>query len=260
MHSNSQISAIEELNKLAQTNRQSVVIEGPSGSGKSYLGHQYANMLGVEDFITVVPKVSEVKEALDSTSVLGTKVLLMIENLDLGVAAASYALLKTLEEPTPNVYIVITCRNLLGIPDTIISRSAVVNVSPPTNQDIDNFGMEKDRLKFNNVSSRLVWQCVRSFTDAESVLSMTNSQIEYYESLSEVCQFKENVSNLVWKIGHYSDNSDCNLELAIRSIMELMHNPFITRCGIECIRDLNKGRIAQHAVLSRFVFNAKYCE
>lgn len=260
MNFNSQSAAIEELHKLSDANRQSVVIEGPPGSGKTHLTHLYADMLGIEDYSIVHPKVSEVKEALDSTLALNNNIMLVIENLDLGVKGAAYALLKTLEEPLPNLYIVITCRNLAGIPDTIISRSAVVNVSPPTLNDIDAYGDAKDHLKFSNLSRRLVWKCVRSFTDADEVLQMTNGQIDYYEALAEVCQFKESVSNIVWKLGHYPDNSECNVELAIRSVVELMQKPFITKCGIECIRDLSKSRIAPHAILSKFVFNAKYCE
>lgn len=260
MIANSQKESLQQLRLLSEIKRQSIIIEGPSGSGKTYLSKQYANMLNIDDFSIVEPKVATIREALDSCLSLSNNLVLEIENLDLGVPAASYTLLKSLEEPLPNVYVVITCRNLQGVPDTIISRSAVVTVGPPTLNDIDSYGKEKDTLKFNNVSSRLVWQCVRSFSDADAVLDMSIDEIQYYESLAEVCKFKESVSNIVWKIGHYDSNKESNLELSIRSIIELMKNPFVTKCGIECIRDLNKGRIAQHAVLSKFVFNAKYCE
>lgn len=260
MVATSQKEALNELMNLALSNRQSILIVGPPGCGKSYISKQYANMLSVDDFSEIPPKVTEIREALDSCLSLSTPAVLAVENLDLGVPAASYTLLKSLEEPMPNVYIVITCRSADRVPDTIISRSAVVNVNPPTADDIDKYGREKDKLKFSNVASRLVWQCVRSYTDADAVLEMTPDEIEYYESLSEVCKFNDTVSNLVWKIGHYDSNKECNLELAIRSIIELMKKPFITKCGIDCIRDLNKGRIAQHAVLAKFVFNAKFCE
>lgn len=260
MISNSQKEPIEQLKTLAASNRQSIIIEGPSGSGKTYLSQQYANMLGIDDFSIIEPKVASIREALDACLNLDNKLILEIENLDTGVPAASYTLLKSLEEPLPNVYIIITCRNLQGVPDTIISRSAVVTVGPPMLRDIDAYGKEKDTLKFNNVASRLVWQCVRSFSDADAVLDMTIDEIQYYESLAEICKFQDSVSNIIWKISHYNSGKECNLELAIRSIIELMKNPFITTCGIDCIRDLTKNRIAQHAVLAKFVFNAKYCE
>lgn len=260
MRAKSQTRPLEELQTLATSNRQSVMISGPAGSGKSYLAQQYANMLGIDDYSAVDPKVADIREALDSCMTINNRVLLEIKNLDMGVPAASYTLLKSLEEPLSHVYIVITCRNPDRVPDTIISRSAVVNLGPPTLDDIDAYGKEKDTLKFNVVSSRLAWQCARSFSDADSVLEMTPDEINYYESLAELCKFNDTVSNLVWKLGHYDSNKECNLELAIRSVIELMHQPFITKCGIDCIRDLNRGRIAQHAVLARFIFNAKFCE
>lgn len=260
MQANSQTGAISELNKLALSKRQSVLIAGPSGSGKSYLCQQYANMLGIDDMSVISPKVADIRSALDECLSLTNPVLFEIANLDTGVPAASYTLLKSLEEPLPNVYLLITCRNIQGVPDTIISRSAVVNVGPPTNSDIDNYGREKDTLKFNNVASRLVWQCVKSFSDADAVLNMSLDEIQYYESLSELCKFKDSVSNIIWKLSHYESGKDCNVELAIRSVMELMHNPFITKCGIDCIRDLTKARVAPHAVIAKFAFNAKFCE
>lgn len=260
MIADSQKEALEELKTLAASRRQSILIAGPSGCGKSYLVQQYANMLGIDDYSAVDPRVTDIREALDGCMTISNPVILEIKNLDTGVPAASYTLLKSLEEPLSHVFIVITCRNQDQVPDTIISRSAVVNLGPPTMNDIDTYGKEKDTLKFNNVASRLVWQCVRSFSDADAVLEMTLDEIQYYESLSELCQFKDTVSNLVWKLGHYDSNKECNLELAIRSVIELMKKPFITKCGIDCIRDLNRGRIAQHAVLAKFIFNAKFCE
>lgn len=260
MQTKSQQSALADLSKLAVSGKQSVMIEGPLGSGKSYLGQQYANMLSITDFIAVSPKVADIREALDNCLTVTNPVMILIENLDMGVPGAAYTILKSLEEPLPNVFIVITCRNMKRVPDTIISRSAVVSVSPPTDDDIDAYGKNKDTLKFNNVCSRLVWQCVRSFSDADIVLAMSPEEINYYESLSNVCKFTESVSNCVWTISHYESGKESNVELSIRSIMKLMNNPFITMCGIECLNDLNKGRVAPHAILSKFVFNAKYCE
>ena len=255
-----QVEPLTELDNLHKVKRQSILIEGPSGCGKSYLANQYANMLNISDIIVVQPKVADIREAIDSSTQLQTDVVLVIENLDLGVAAAAYTLLKTLEEPLPHVYIIITARNVKFIPDTIISRSAVVTANAPLLRDIDNYAKHKDEIKYEQIKDRLVWKCARSFADADKILQMTADQINYYESLAEICTFNDSVSNIIWTIGHYPNNEPCDLELAIRSIMELMHNSFVTRCGIECLRDLSSNRIAQHAVLARFIFNAKYCE
>ncbi len=257
---NCQKEPLNELENLCKSNRQSIIIEGFPGCGKTYLSKQYANMLQIDDFISVVPKVAEIREALDSAVQLQSPLLLNIENLDLGVAAASYTLLKSLEEPSPNLYIVITCRNIKAIPDTIISRSAVVTATVPTYDDLDAYGRYKDSEKFEKLKDRLVWRCARSFSDCDEVFTMNSDQINYYESLSSVCTMKDNISNLIWAISHYKSNEPCNLELAIRSIMELMKNRYVTKCGVNCLNDLSKGRIAQHAILAKFLFDIKYTE
>lgn len=260
MVSKAQSYAIEELKDLAQSKRQSLLIEGPPGCGKSYLSQQYANFVRIDEYHVTQPKVSEVRESLDKMMLISNPVVLQVENLDTGVLGASYALLKSLEEPLPYLTIIITCRNMQAVPDTIISRSAVVNVGPPTLDDLDAYGEETNKLKFLNAKNRLVWKCVRSFTDANEVLQMTPDELNYYDSLSELCKCADSVSNLVWKLGHYDSNKECNVELAIRAVAELSHSTFVTKCSIDCIRDLNKSRIAPHAILSKFIFNIKYCE
>ena len=255
-----QIEPLNELDKLSKANRQSVLIEGPAGCGKSYLAFQYANMLNVSDIVTVQPKVSDIREAIESSIQLDTDIVLVIENLDTGVAAASYTLLKTLEEPLPHIYLVLTARNIKFIPDTIISRSAVVTTNIPLDRDLVLYAQMKDKLKYETISSRLAWKCARSFSDVDYALSMTSDCIAYYESLSNICNCKDNIANMIWTLGHYPNNQPSNLEFAVRAIMELMHNNFVTKCGIECLRDLSNNRIAQHAVLAKFLFNIKYCE
>ena len=260
MEFSSQKEPLTILRNLATSGRHSILIEGPSGSGKSYLSKQFANMLNIDDYHEVAPKVADIRDALDTCSNLDANVCLGIENLDTGVAAASYTLLKSLEEPSPNLYLVITCRNQEAVPDTIVSRSTVVTVGPPTNRDIDEYAKSRDLLKFNNIASRLVWQCVRSFKEADAALNMNPDQIAYYEDLANICNFKDNVSSIIWKMSHYPSGQESSVELSIRCISALMKKPFITKCGIECATDLTIGRIAQHAVLAKFAFNAKYCE
>ena len=255
-----QQAAISELDSLAKSNRHSVLIEGPEGSGKSYLAKQYATLLGVPDFQEVVPKVDAIKETIDNCMQISTPIVLCIENLDTGVPAASYALLKFLEEPLPNVYIVVTCRNIKHVPDTIISRSAVVVTSPPVDTDVCGYAMMKNADRFKEMQLTRIWKCVRTFRDAEIALNMTNAHIEYFNGLTELAKFRDSVSNLVWKIGHYPDNSETPVEFVIRYLMDLVNTAHVRQAGITCISELNQSRIAGHAVLAKFVFEAKYCE
>lgn len=255
-----QNSAIAELQTLAKSNRHSILIEGAEGSGKSYLAMQYAQMLGIGDFQQIVPKVDVLKETIDACLQLNNPVVLCIENLDLGVAGAAYVLLKFLEEPLPNTYIVVTCRNIKNVPDTIISRSAVVVTAPPVELDISTYALSKNADRFRELKGTRLWNCVRTFKDADTVMNMNSTQLDYFNGLESMAQFRDTVSNLVWKISHYTDNSETPVDLVIRYLMNLINTTHIKKAGIECMRDLSQGRIASHAVLARFVFEAKYCE
>lgn len=252
--------SLEELKKLADNDRHSILIEGPSGCGKTYLAKQYAKMLFISDFMEVLPKVNDIRESVDSCNQLDNNIVLCIENLDKGVAGASYTLLKSLEEPFPNIYIVITCTNINDVPDTIISRSTVVSVSAPIDADLDLFSRSVNSEKYMRLQHSDIWKCVRTFNDANTVLNMSDEHLAYFEQIRILSTFKDSVSNIVWSLGHFEDKEETPLEIVIRYIMELVNTNHVRKAGIQCISDILQGRIAKHAALSKFVFECKYCE
>lgn len=252
---------LEELRLLANSDRHSVLIEGPAGCGKNYLARQYAEMLFVKDLQEVEPKVDIIRDTIVSCYQINNPVVIVINNLDEGVLASSYALLKFLEEPMSHVYIVVTCRNINQIPDTIISRSAVVTCSGPVDVDISSYALEKDENRFKQLQNTRIWRCVRTFNDVDIVLNMKPEYMDYFnQEIPELLKFKENVSNIIWKLGHFSDNKETPIEIVIRYIMELINTQHVRKAGIDCIRDLNLKRLGNHAVLARFAFEIKYTE
>ena len=258
MEFKSQISSIEELHNLCNSNRHSILLSGPPGCGKTYLAKTFSDMLNIQDFEIISPTVQSIRDAVDSCILLEHKVVLCIENLDTGVSAASYTLLKFLEEPIDNVYIVVTCRNILGIPDTIISRSTTISVPPPLISDLDDFAREKYKNNYEIYSKHLLWKCMRTFTDVDIFMKLTDSQLDYFDSLKSTLNFKDSVSTLMWKLGHYTDNTETPLELVLRYVIELSDNNYIRRCGIRCIEDITQSRIASHIALAKFCFDVKY--
>ena len=253
-----QSSALSELHTLAESAAHSILLIGPEGSGKTYLSSLYSQMLGISDFQIVDPTVQSIRTAIDQCYQINNPVVLCIENLDRGVAAASYTLLKFLEEPKEHIYIVVTCRNQNRVPDTIVSRSIAVTTSSPVESDIDAFAQSKNSQRYEEVNKLTLWNCVRTFKDAETVLNMTTDQLQYFVDLESVSNFHDTVSNIVWKLGHYADNSEAPVELIIRYIMDICNSPTIRLAGMSCISDLSAGRIAAHAVLAKFVFQCKY--
>lgn len=252
--------AIEELTTLSVARRQSVIIEGPQGCGKTYLAHQYAKMLKVEEFHTVEPSVSNIRDVINECLMLDSEVVLCIENLDTGVVSASYTLLKFFEEPVPNIYIVITCRNLSKIPSTILSRGVCVSTCPPIRSDICQYATSVDFRMYELRKNSILFHCVTSFQDVDMFFKLSDDQLKYIEELKSLVKSSKPVADMVWALGHFSDNQSTPIEFVIRYIMDCVNTSHMKQCALECLEDLTSGRIAAHTVLTRFVFDIKYTE
>lgn len=255
-----QKESLESLHNLASANRHSLLIEGVPGCGKSYLASQYAQMLGIIDIQFVMPSVQAVKDAVDQCMKLTNPMVLVVENLDTGMLSTAYALLKFLEEPNENAYVVITCRNINYIPDTIISRCACITVSPPVVSDISMYSDYKCNQNGNTgvINSTLI-SSSKSFSDIDIILKLSENQIRYIEQLSNM-QYKDSISNLVWQLSHTNDNSELPISIVMQYIASTTRSKIIRNAAITCIKDLNTSRLGTHAVLSRFVLECKYCQ
>lgn len=255
-----QTEAIEQLKTLVSGDRHSVLIEGPEGCGKSFLAKMYATSLDVHDIQFIEPKVEEIRNTITACTDLNNRMVIVIENIETGVIGAAYTLLKFLEEPKDNVYVIVTARNINAVPDTIISRSAVISVCPPVDLDISNYAYAKNSAKFTDLQQTKLWKCVRTFKDVDAVFGMSSDNLAYFTELGNPSLFKDSVSNIVWLLGHYKDNTPTPVELVIRYIMEAYPTNHIKRSGISCLKDLSQKRVAAHASLAKFVFEAKYWE
>lgn len=253
-----QKSPMKELKQLAESDRHSLLIEGPIGCGKSYLARQYAKMLNISDIAFVQPNVQSIREALDRSTELTSPIVFCIENLDLGVLAASYTLLLFLEEPTSNVYIVVTCRNRYNIPETIISRSTCVSVGQPILSDVDEYAKITDYEKYKSMKSLPVWKGVRSLIDVDYVYKMKPEYLDYYKKFKSEFKLNDCVSNLSWKLGHYPDRSETDIRFVLNYMMSVFTDKRIQKYIVQCVRELDICRIAPHATLAKFLFNCKY--
>lgn len=266
----SQLESVKQLEILANNSKHSTLISGIAGSGKTYLAKHYAKLLNISDFQIVEPKVQVIKDAINSCYQTNKPVVLCIENLDMGLLTASYTLLKFLEEPLSYVYLVVTCRNIKQLPDTIISRSATVTVAPPTDYDLLSYGKYLNDSALDNLThTSNLWSCVKTLNDVDTVLSLTKGQIDYFNSLNDLVYSNDNISSLCWKLQNYSSNSENTnntelptaatpIELVIKYIMTFCNNDYIWKMGHQCLKDLSTGRISVNAVVAKFLFEIKY--
>ena len=258
MDLNFQKNSVEELQQLANSDRHSILIEGPSGCGKSYLARYFGKMKNITDILFIKPNVQDLRDALDMSYNLTSQVIFCVENLDLGVPSASYTLLKFLEEPTKNVYIIVTCRNRFGVPDTIISRCTCISVSSPVESDINVYAEHTDATKYATLKNIPVWKGVKGLTDVDYVYKMKSEHIDYFRDTKSILNMKDSISTMSWKIGHYPDNSEANVSFVLNYLISVTKNKRVQNYLIQCIRELSTSRISQHAVLSKFLFDLKY--
>lgn len=260
MNFNTQSKILSELTKCASADKHSILIEGVSGSGKTYVAKQYADMLNIDTIVSVDPKVSEIRDTIDNCYRYAEKIVVIIENLDGGVLRSSFTMLKFLEEPPDNVYIVITCRSTASLPDTIVSRSVCLYLSPPTAIEILQYAEHRDLNSYNMLKTTNVWKCASNYQLVDKFLAMPAEQIAYYNSIPDMFPFSDTISNVVWKISHFEDNSETDLNIVCLIIMNCVKDTRIRKHCIAFANDLASGYLSKHAVISKFILECKYGE
>ena len=254
-----QVQAIKNLKQIVEANRHSILVSGCAGSGKTYLVKEWAKMLNINDVALVNPSVSELKTVIDTLLDNRAPTVLCIENLDEGVAQASNPLLKFIEECPDYLYVAVTCTNIRSIPDTILSRCILIDVAMPTPKDLEAFATSVSFEKFHFIEDKIIWKCAKSFSDVKLVLDLDANKLAYFESLSNMLEFKENVGSISWKLQHYPDNSEAPVIIVIRYLMKLLKPNQIKPC-IDCLDDLQNSHLSSNAVICKLIFDLKYTE
>ena len=257
----SQKEAVKRLQGFADANKHSLVIEGFKGSGKTHLAEQYGRMLGFRDRVSVKPKVSDIKETFEEFAKVDNPVLIVVENLDEGVPASAYVLLKYMEEPSDNLYIVVTCSSKERIPDTIVSRSMTVSIKPPTESDLELYAKEKYPDAFKRIRNTGLWLCASCFSDIDEVCCLSKEKVDYIKQWSNLNKFNDSVKNVCWNLDHYPDGSEVSSDIIVKYVLNSnIRNMHVVKCCKQCMDDLNSKRIARYLTLSKLSFDLKYCE
>jgi len=251
--------AIKNLQNVCEADRHSIIISGCGGCGKTQLVKEWAKMLNINDVAVVNPSVNELRTVIDTLLDNHAPAVMCIENLDEGVVQAAYPLLKFLEECPEYLYVAVTCTNIRSIPDTILSRCILIDVAMPTSADLEQFATSINFENFHFIENKKIWKCAKSFNDVKLILELDSNKLAYFESLSDILQFKDTVSNIAWKLQHYTDNSEAPVIIVIRYLMQLLKPNQIRPC-LDCLNDLQFARISTNAIISKLIFELKYTE
>lgn len=258
MDFSNQRKCISDLSEYASNLRHNILIVGTQGVGKTYLAKMYAKYLKIPNFKIVEPKIDSVKEIMDICYDSIHPIVLCVENLDCGVPAVSYSILKFLEEPRSNIFIVITCRNIKSIPDTIVSRCSIVDLPNISKLDIDTYAAELNNEQFQQLKGHKLWNCITTITDLNDVFKLSTQQVEYFDMLYSIIDKKEPISNTIWKLQKFPDGTSTPILLVMRYLLTYAPNRNVWWFVHRCLINMELGRVATHATLAKFLFDYRY--
>lgn len=90
---------------------------------------------------------------LQKTAQLAKNKVVVIFSAENMTESAANALLKTLEEPTSNSYLILVCNDIEMLLPTIISRCSVVKISPPTGEELASLVNDQSLInEFSNLN------------------------------------------------------------------------------------------------------------
>lgn len=256
MELQNQSEALTMLERFVEHRQHTIIISGPHGSGKTYLARKYSQLMGA-DCVEIEPKIQNIRDTIESVIDVENPVVIVIENIDTAPLGSSYVLLKFIEEPKENVYIIITCRNICKVPDTIQSRGMHLNLHEVSDSDLQEYAKLQNSSIVKVIESDLtLWQSLRSFSDIDHLINAGVENIQYYRQLPGLITANSSASWTSWKLQKYPDDKPTELPIVIRYLM--YHNSkWLIPC-LTCLRTLDNSSISQNVVLSKMILTIKY--
>lgn len=259
MYSNEE-KAYSKLEILSNSNCHSIIIDGFDGVGKTYMAFEYARLCGIQDMYSIDCTMLEIKEALDICMNSTNRVLLCIENIDTGVDAILSTVLKYLEEPSKTLYIVITCRNISLIPDTVRSRCQIISLGLPSESDLTSYiTNEYNQLVFSKITQSTLFQCCKSYSDIDIICKLSLTQRQYFSKIPEILSTGSSVSTMAWKMSHFEDKTSIPTRFLFQYLLSVYkYDITLTKYILNCLSDLYILKSTEQTVIKKFCFLVKY--
>ena len=252
-----QESSLKDLEYIADKDSHSILISGIRGCGKTYVANQFAKMKHISTFHSIQPKIADIRTMMSQSLSLSDNQVICIEDLDDGVYGTSQALLKYLEEPTDNIYVIITCNNVSKLTNTIPSRAIPVNIRHPVAKDLQEFAKYVNPSKYKQYYDSLVFKSCKSLSDIKSCMNFTYDQVQYFENYKNDNFLRGSVDSLMWNMSHFDDNQPCDISWCFKCIVTGDCSTIIKRASIDSLLQLEGKRISKKAILGEFAMRVK---
>lgn len=120
---------LENLKSLLESGvvPRCIILRGGRRSGKTYLAKEISKLIAKYS-VVVGKSVDDIRTMIDLAYKVADTTCYTIDDLDKVSIGAKNCLLKVTEEPPRKAHLLLTCSNLSHVPETLISRSAVLHL------------------------------------------------------------------------------------------------------------------------------------
>ena len=254
-----QEQALKELQMYADSDSHALILSGARGCGKTYLAKQYAKMLKAQ-FATIDPAVASIREVINQYTLGSDKTVICIENIDKGVQDASNTILKFAEEPPAGVYLIVTCRDLTKVLDTVKSRCHVITMPKMSRKDLNDYARNKDSTRYNFIHEQTaLWKSIESIADIDYLYNIEFDHIGELANIASSLMSKMSISQTMWKLQKFQNGAKIPASLALRIIMNTDGIDRQVRLAcVHALSDIDGVALPDHLILARFLFEVKY--
>ena len=264
-----QKEAIDIINKAFETNHLShaYIFEGASGTGVLDAAYYFSQMLlckgenkpchicdncekiehRVHPNIFLIEPISESirKDQINSmiheghmSSITDKARIYIIKDAEKMNRASSNTLLKTLEEPSNDNYIILLCSNINTLLETIVSRCQIIRFKPINKLQVEDLLMKKD---IESDKAFLLSELFSSFDEAYDFYNNSNAYLDYIlKSFNNLSLNKDIYLDYIFNKNHFSNKQNVILYLQSLIIFEKELLKYLNNQSIHFASYINK--------------------
>lgn len=219
-----------------------ILVNGNANMGKNLFCKEAANILNYP-YLIIEGGIDNIRDLIFEANTHKTERLFILPYIEQLSSRAQEALLKIIEEPPPNCYIIATTNNLYLLKPTIKNRAYIINIEPYNEQQLLEY-LNKQKYIISNYKY-LFGNAIYSPTLIDYYLSNDNENLKRY--MAEVEKFaininKINASNALKASGLFNlkEKEEQGQKLDILRFLQLLSTYMVSRKEYKFSRVCNK--------------------